>query len=168
MRSSAVVYFLPPFLALLSSPQQTAFTYTPDAMVSLCNIGQGQGQGQEKHVVQAFWDVLNSTSRKIRKIFAIMKENVMSLSLLPTNRSPGYPASKWSFYSETYLRTCIGFDHMINLAQQMHLQFGLFSTSSSGPQLVHQRLWYVSEQVHIKDPLLFVGKNSICGEAGFL
>ena len=27
---------------------------------------------------------------------------------------------------------------------QMHLQFGLFSVPTSGPQLVHQRLWYVS------------------------
>ena len=39
--------------------------------------------------------------------------------------------------------TCEGYDHLINPAQRMHLQFGLFSIPTSGPQLVHQRLWYV-------------------------
>ena len=30
----------------------------------------------------------------------------------------------------------------INPAWWMHLQFGLFSIPTSGPQLVHQMLWY--------------------------
>ena len=32
---------------------------------------------------------------------------------------------------------------VIDSALRMHLQFGLFSIRTSGPQLVHQRLWYV-------------------------
>ena len=39
--------------------------------------------------------------------------------------------------------TSEGFNHPIDPAQRMHLQFGLFSIQTSGPQLVHQRLWYV-------------------------
>ena len=38
---------------------------------------------------------------------------------------------------------CEGFNHPIDPAQWTHLQFVLFSVPASGPQLVHQRLWYV-------------------------
>ena len=44
---------------------------------------------------------------------------------------------------------CKGLDHPIDPAQQMHLQYGLFSVSTSGPQLVHQRLWYVLSCVKV-------------------
>ena len=36
--------------------------------------------------------------------------------------------------------TSEGFNHPIDPAQQMHLQFGLFFIPTSGPQVVHQRL----------------------------
>ena len=39
--------------------------------------------------------------------------------------------------------TSKGLDHLIDPAQRMHLQFGLFSVPTKGPQLVPQRLWYV-------------------------
>ena len=43
-----------------------------------------------------------------------------------------------------------------------------FPVSTSGPQLVHQRLCCpVHGEVHIKDPLLFIGKSSVCGDSGF-
>ena len=35
------------------------------------------------------------------------------------------------------------FDYPIDPAQSMHLQFGLFSVLTSGPQLAYQNLWYV-------------------------
>ena len=66
--------------------------------------------------------------------------------------------------------TCKGLDHPINPAQWLHLQFGLFSTLTSGQQLVHQRLWYMISccgKVHIKDPLLIIGMSSLCGNSGF-
>ena len=46
---------------------------------------------------------------------------------------------------------------------------GLFSVPTSGPQLVHQRLWYVlfCGKVHIKDPFLLTRKSSPCGDSGF-
>ena len=34
--------------------------------------------------------------------------------------------------------TCKGWDHMIEPAWRVHLQFGLFSVLTSGPQVVHQ------------------------------
>ena len=36
-----------------------------------------------------------------------------------------------------------GWNHLIEPAWQMYLQFGLFSRPIRGPQLVHQRLLYV-------------------------
>ena len=39
--------------------------------------------------------------------------------------------------------TCKGWDHPIEPPWLVHLQFGLFSFPTSGPQLVRQRLWYV-------------------------
>ena len=38
---------------------------------------------------------------------------------------------------------CKGWDHPVEPAWWVHLQFGLFSVPISGPQLVHQRLQYV-------------------------
>ena len=35
----------------------------------------------------------------------------------------------------------------IEPACRMHLQFGLFCIPTSGPQLVHQRLWYVMSRI---------------------
>ena len=54
-----------------------------------------------------------------------------------------------------------------------HLQFGLFSVATSGPELVHQGLWYVlccpvCGKVHIKHLLLLIGKSSLLATAGFL
>ena len=66
--------------------------------------------------------------------------------------------------------SCKGFDPpvwWIDPAWQMHLQFGLFSIQTGGPQLVHQRLcgmWCpVCGKVHVKDPLLLNQKSSLCG-----
>ena len=47
---------------------------------------------------------------------------------------------------------------------------GLFSVPTSGPQLVHQGLWYVLSclwKVDIKDPLLLIGKNNLCDDSRF-
>ena len=33
--------------------------------------------------------------------------------------------------------------YRIDPAWRIHLQYGLFSVTTGGPQLVHQRLWYV-------------------------
>ena len=45
------------------------------------------------------------------------------------------------------------------------------SVTTSGPRLVHQRLWYtlscLRESAYIKDPLLLIGKNSLCGDSRF-
>ena len=38
---------------------------------------------------------------------------------------------------------CISWDHLIESGWWVHLQFGLFSVPTSGPQLVYQRLWCV-------------------------
>ena len=38
---------------------------------------------------------------------------------------------------------CKGWDHLIEPAWWVHLQLGLFSIPTSGPQLVHQWLWFV-------------------------
>ena len=43
--------------------------------------------------------------------------------------------------SDSGAPTSESFDYPINPAQQMHLQFGLFSIPGSGPKLVLQRLW---------------------------
>ena len=55
----------------------------------------------------------------------------------------------------------------IDPAWKMHFQFGLFSIPTSGPQLVHQRLWYVLsclwESVY---PLLLIRKGSLCADSG--
>ena len=61
--------------------------------------------------------------------------------------------------------------HWIDPSQWTQLQFGLFSVPTSGPQLVYikGRGMYCSvyEKVHIKDPLLLIEKNSLCGGSGF-
>ena len=59
----------------------------------------------------------------------------------------------------------------IDTAWWMHLQFGLFSVPTSGPQLVHQRCGMyccpVCGKVHLKDPFLLIGNRSLCGNSGF-
>ena len=46
----------------------------------------------------------------------------------------------------------------------------LFLVPASAPRLVQQRPWYVLSylwDVHIKEPLLLIGKSSPCGGSGF-
>ena len=58
----------------------------------------------------------------------------------------------------------------IDPAWRMHLQFQLFSAPTSGPQLVHQKgcgmCCPVCGEVHIKDPLLLIGKSNLCRDSG--
>ena len=52
----------------------------------------------------------------------------------------------------------------------MHLQFGLFSILTSGPQLVYQRLWYVLSclwESAYKRSLLLIRKSSLWGDSRF-
>ena len=62
----------------------------------------------------------------------------------------------FSYHQNHVILACYGFRVMshgnigldpaawqIDPAGQKHLQFGLFSIPTIGPQLVHQRLWYV-------------------------
>ena len=61
--------------------------------------------------------------------------------------------------------SCKGLDHLINPTWRMHLQFGLFSVPTSGPQLVHQRLWYglfLLWEGAYKKPLLVIKESSLC------
>ena len=74
--------------------------------------------------------------------------------------------------AQAVVSTCEGFDHHIDPAQWMHLQFGLFSFPIHGPQLGHYRLWCVlccpvCGKVYMKDPLLLIGKSSLCGDNRF-
>ena len=43
----------------------------------------------------------------------------------------------------------------------------LFLVPASAQRLVYQRPWNVCGIVHIKEPLLLIGKSSSCGGSGF-
>ena len=44
----------------------------------------------------------------------------------------------------------------------------LFLVPASAPRPAYKRLWYVlSCLMHIKEPLLLIGKSSLCGGSGF-
>ena len=61
--------------------------------------------------------------------------------------------------------SCKGLDHpawWVDPAWRMHLQFGLFSNPTGGPQLVHQRMWYVVSMSVGKEPLLLIKQISLC------
>ena len=67
--------------------------------------------------------------------------------------------------------TCEGLDHPIDPAQWNHSQIELFSVPIIGPQLVHQRQWYVlsvlSVGTCIYKSLLLIGKSSLYGKCVF-
>ena len=64
--------------------------------------------------------------------------------------------------------TCEPVGRRIDPSQWTHLQFELLSVPTSGPQLVHQRPWYVLsclwESAYKR---LLIGKSSLGGGNGF-
>ena len=64
-----------------------------------------------------------------------------------------------------------GLDHPIYSAQRLHLQSVIFSIPTSGPQLVHQRLWCVFPvcgKAHIKDLFCLLERVAYAATVGFL
>ena len=74
-----------------------------------------------------------------------------------TTTSPGIGAGR---SSGGRAPTCKGLDHPIDSGKQMHLQFGLSLWDCD-------MCWPVCGKVHIKDPLLFIGKNKLSGYSMF-
>ena len=64
---------------------------------------------------------------------------------------------------------CEGLDPpwRINPAWRKHLEFGIFSVPTSGGSIKGCGMFCpVYRKVHIKDPLLLIGKSSLCGDSG--